>query len=194
MLARAAGQVARQLPRSIPGRAGRPAKVGGARREGKALKAHSTNRANRPEEIRVVIDTCALVAARFSPEGAASRLLDLCIDGRVEAVISDAIERETLEIVSRVRPPAKFQQRLKQFHLSASRVAPEIRLDVVEDPADNKYLECARAGQADCIVTSDRHLLVHDGFHGIRICKAGSLLKTLDREPVVPDSEEMAEE
>jgi putative PIN family toxin of toxin-antitoxin system len=144
------------------------------------LKSDSADGADRPEKIRVVIDTCALVAARFSPEGAASRLLDLCIDGRIEAVISDNIERENLEIVSKVRPPAKFRQRLRQFHSAATRVASEIRLDVVEDPADNKYLECAQAGHADCIVTSDRHLLVHDGFQGIRICKAGSLVEDLD--------------
>ncbi len=126
------------------------------------------------------MDTCALVAARFSPEGAASRLIDLCIDGRVDAVITDDIERENLDIIAKVRPPAGFRQRLERFHSSAVRVTSELRLDVVEDPADNKYLECAQAGRANFIVTSDRHLLVHDGFQGIRICTAGRLLEEFD--------------
>ncbi len=125
--------------------------------------------------MRVVIDTNALVAARFSPDGAASRLLDDCIDGRVEAVVSDEIERENRAILQKVRPSPAFWDRLERFYAAAIRVTGGPRLDVVEDPADNKYLECALAGGADCIVSSDRHLLVHDGFRGIRICKAGHL-------------------
>jgi uncharacterized protein len=125
--------------------------------------------------MRVVIDTNALVAARFSPEGAASRLLDDCIEGRVEAVVSDEIERENRAILQKVRPSREFWDRLERFYSAAVRVTGGPRLDVVEDPADNKYLECAVAGGADCIISSDRHLLVHDGFRGIRICKAGHL-------------------
>ncbi|MEJ2079335.1 MAG: putative toxin-antitoxin system toxin component, PIN family [Acidobacteriota bacterium] len=125
--------------------------------------------------MRVVIDTNALVAARFSTEGAASRLLDDCIEGRVEAVVSDEIERENRAILQKVKPSPAFWERLERFYSSAIRVTGGPRLDVVEDPADNKYLECALAGGADCIVSSDRHLLAHDGFEGIRICKAGQI-------------------
>lgn len=125
--------------------------------------------------MRVVIDTNALVAARFSPEGAASRLLDDCIEGRVQAVVSDEIEEENRIILRKVKPSRAFWDRLERFYSAAVRVTEGPRLDVVEDPADNKYLECALAGNADCIISSDRHLLAHDGFRGIRICKAGRL-------------------
>ncbi len=125
--------------------------------------------------MRVVIDTNALVAARFSPEGAAGRLLDDCIAGRVEAVVSDEIEQENRAILQKVRPSAAFWDRLECFYSHALRVSGGPALHVVEDPADNKYLECALAGAADYIVSSDRHLLAHDGFRGIRICNAGRL-------------------
>ena len=131
--------------------------------------------------MRVVIDTCALVAARFSPEGAASRLIDLCLEGRVQAVISDEIERENRAILVKVKPSQSFWNRLEHFYSTAIRVVVERRLDVVEDPADNRYLECALAGQADCVITSDRHLLVQDGFQGIRVCKAGRFQEELEK-------------
>ena len=131
------------------------------------------------DTLRLVIDTNALVAARFSPEGAASRLLDWCVEGRLQAVVSDAIERENRRILQRVRPSSDFLQRLDLFYRTALRAEGGPRLSIVEDPADNRYLECALAGHASCIVSSDRHLLEHDGFQGLRICKAGQLLREL---------------
>jgi hypothetical protein len=37
------------------------------------------------------------------------------------------------------------------------------------DPKDNKYLELALSGQAECIVTGDDDLLVLNSFRGIEI-------------------------
>ncbi|WP_347566266.1 putative toxin-antitoxin system toxin component, PIN family [Scytonema sp. UIC 10036] len=37
------------------------------------------------------------------------------------------------------------------------------------DPKDNKYLELAVSGQAECIVTGDDDLLVLNPFRGIEI-------------------------
>jgi putative PIN family toxin of toxin-antitoxin system len=40
---------------------------------------------------------------------------------------------------------------------------------VVDDPSDNKFIEAAVAGQADYIVSGDKHLLDLKEFHGIAI-------------------------
>lgn len=49
---------------------------------------------------------------------------------------------------------------------------PQSRLEIVEkDPADNKFLECAVAGEADFIISGDRHLLNLQEYEGIRILK-----------------------
>ena len=41
----------------------------------------------------------------------------------------------------------------------ATVVTLTITLQVVEDPKDNMFVECAVAGQADYIVSNDDHLL-----------------------------------
>ncbi|MGB8536237.1 MAG: putative toxin-antitoxin system toxin component, PIN family [Acidobacteriaceae bacterium] len=52
-------------------------------------------------------------------------------------------------------------------------VNPGIALKViVEDPDDDRVLECAVAGKADYIVSGDRHLLKLRSFQGIAIVTA----------------------
>jgi len=44
------------------------------------------------------------------------------------------------------------------------------KINVIEDdPDDNKVLECAIAGNVDCIVTNDKHLLKLKEYNGIKI-------------------------
>lgn len=49
-------------------------------------------------------------------------------------------------------------------------VEPKEKLSVIiEDPSDNKILECAVEGNANCILTKDKHLLKLKEFNGIKI-------------------------
>ncbi len=48
-------------------------------------------------------------------------------------------------------------------------IEPKIEITECRDPKDNKFLELAVAGNADCIVTGDKDLLVLDPFRNIRI-------------------------
>jgi len=48
-------------------------------------------------------------------------------------------------------------------------IEPKIEITECRDPKDNKFLELAVAGNADCIVTGDKDLLVLDPFRKIRI-------------------------
>ena len=127
--------------------------------------------------MRIVIDTNALVAARWSPKGSASQLLDLCIGGQVTVLLTPEIERENRVILRKVKPSEQFWERLERLYSNALPIKPGLRVTVSEDPGDNKFLECAVAGQADYIISSDRHLLDHDGYTGIRICKARQFLE-----------------
>jgi hypothetical protein len=38
-----------------------------------------------------------------------------------------------------------------------------------EDPDDNKFIECAMAGNCKIIVSGDKHLLKLSGFHNINV-------------------------
>jgi len=42
-------------------------------------------------------------------------------------------------------------------------------IPVCEDPDDNKFIECAVAGNCKIIVSGDKHLLNLAGYHGIII-------------------------
>ena len=92
-------------------------------------------------------------------------------------LLSPEIELENRVILRKVKPSEQFWERLEKLYSNALPVGPGPRITVSEDPADNKFLECAVAGQADYIISSDRHLLDHNGYTGIRICKAGQFLE-----------------
>ena len=47
------------------------------------------------------------------------------------------------------------------------------------DPDDDKLLETALMGQAECLVTGDRDLLVMSPFHGVPILTPGRFLDRL---------------
>ncbi len=48
-------------------------------------------------------------------------------------------------------------------------IEPKIEITESRDPKDNKFLELAVAGNADCIVTGDNDLLELHPFRNIRI-------------------------
>ncbi len=92
-------------------------------------------------------------------------------------LLTPEIERENRAILRKVKPSEQFWKRLEQMYDNALPTQPGPRVTVSEDPDDNKYLECAVGGRADYIISSDRHLLDHDGYTGIRICKARQFLE-----------------
>ena len=60
-------------------------------------------------------------------------------------------------------------------------VTPNQKVDVIkEDPDDNKIIECAIEGKADCIITNDNHLLKIREYAGIRILTPSEFLKILE--------------
>jgi putative PIN family toxin of toxin-antitoxin system len=62
----------------------------------------------------------------------------------------------------------------------AHMVKPATALSVIkEDPDDNRVLECAVAGNADYIVTGDRHLLKLGVYNSISILTVREFLNRL---------------
>ncbi len=64
-----------------------------------------------------------------------------------------------------------FLVQVKRF---ATFVSPLETITVCRDPKDNKYLDLAISGNADCIVTGDEDLLVLNPFRGIPIITPSS--------------------
>ena len=47
----------------------------------------------------------------------------------------------------------------------------ELDITICEDPDDNKFIECAIAGDTKIIVSGDKHLLKTTGYQGITVFK-----------------------
>ena len=57
---------------------------------------------------------------------------------------------------------------------------------IADDPDDDHYLSCAIEGEADYIVSGDRHLLEIQEYQGIRILTPRAFLTLLGEEPLPP--------
>ena len=68
--------------------------------------------------------------------------------------------------------PHPFENRYSLF------IEPTEAIAECRDPKDNKYLELAVAGQAECIITGDQDLLVLHPFKGIDILTVQEFLAT----------------
>ena len=138
--------------------------------------------------MRVVFDTNVFVSAFVLPKSRADAALKRIIDGDDQLIISKPIIDELLTVLSR-----KFARDVDQLSrvavfLSdlAELVSPRARIDVLQDDADNRVLECARTGKADAIVTGDKSMLDLGIYRNIRIV---SLKHYLERDGLPPTSD-----
>ena len=132
---------------------------------------------------RVVLDTNVLVSA-LGWRGPSHSIVEKCQTGEIRLLLSLEILRE-LERVLRY-PKLGFSEEEIAEYLGllaqiADLVEPGFRLSVVEeDPSDNRFLECALAGEADYVVSGDRHLKALGSFEGIPILPPQEFLEVLE--------------
>ena len=141
--------------------------------------------------MRGVLDASLLVAAvrTRNPRSASRLVIEAAAAGIYQPVITDDIEAEYREVLSRDRirrgAPPTFHRLatgiMEGLIGSAERVEPDRSLRVVkDDPKDDKYVAAALAGRAEYVVTFDRrHLLVLGSHEGIRFVTPGAFLGIL---------------
>jgi putative PIN family toxin of toxin-antitoxin system len=130
--------------------------------------------------MRVVADTNVLVSA-FLFGGLPRIFLDLSLGGTFSLITSGALLDELDEKLrgKLVVPETKAQTFLSQLKTNARVVHPSLVLNAVpDDPDDNRVLECAVAGEAEFIVSGDKHLLRLGSHAGIRIVTVRQFLQT----------------
>ncbi len=124
--------------------------------------------------MRVVLDTNVFISGVFF-SGPPFEILKAWLDKRIQIIISSEILQEYKRVGEELMhryPDIEITPILKSFSTKATSVsAPRLPHPVCVDPDDDKFLACAAAGNAELIISGDRHLLDINEFQGIKIVK-----------------------
>lgn len=130
---------------------------------------------------RVVVDTNVFVSSFFG--GNPREVIDLWKTGRVTLCLSAPIVEEYMAVLKRLgltdaRELAELLRLFRRgFHSLFTAETPGLRI-VRSDPDDDKFIECAVALDAACIVSGDKHLLTIGAYLGIPILTPRDFLES----------------
>lgn len=105
------------------------------------------------------------------------RLFDAILDGEVDLIASEEIFAEYRRVLFREDIVAQnklsnedLETAFALFRQLSIFVTPVLRIAAVkQDPTDDRFIEAAVAGQAEFIVSGDKHLLTLREYDGIQI-------------------------
>ena len=133
--------------------------------------------------IYCVIDTNVVISALLFG-GTPGVLIELWKKDKIAPLITDEIIAEYIRVLA--YPKFKLseeeinyiihQEILPFFKVVKSKPGPSI---IKEDPDDDKFIQCAKAGKANVIISGDRHLLAVKSHQGINILTTAQFLKNL---------------
>ena len=134
--------------------------------------------------MRIVLDTNIFVSNLISDKGNPARIVRWWLEGEYDVLVTQPIVDEILRVTGYERIQKKYakvrENRLEFVALISEQavwVEPEEQLDVIAaDESDNRYVECAVAGNAQYIVTGDKHLLDLREYEGIVILTPGAFV------------------
>lgn len=130
-----------------------------------------------------MLDTNALLMS-FARKSPYRPIFDAFLSGKIYFLIDNSILNEYIEIIEN-RSDAVVAQNIGELLVNSPNV---IRIDVTtkwllitQDLDDNKFADCAVAGQADFIVTNDNHfnVLKTIPFPPITVISIDSFLKVV---------------
>jgi putative PIN family toxin of toxin-antitoxin system len=132
--------------------------------------------------LKVVLDTNVLISAILFG-GKPRQILEKAIRGEIRLCLSEPILEELKGVLQRSK--FDYSQEMIQFILMELRgiadfVNPSETINVVlEDPEDNRILECAVEAKANYIITGDFHLLKLRWYRNIEIVNSVAFLEKL---------------
>jgi putative PIN family toxin of toxin-antitoxin system len=151
----------------------------------------------KPSELsapRVVLDTQVLLrGAVAKTESLTARIYDAWRNGRFTLVLSEPIPEEIEgvlqrpEVLQKLRlSPIEARALVTLLHRQALFVGRTTPIKRSRDPADDKFLECAVAGQANYLVSADADLLSVGQIQGIPILDPPAFWQELLRQSQDP--------
>lgn len=134
------------------------------------------------KKTKVVIDTNVMISA-FGWHGKPEDIIKLATTDRIKNFISLEMLAELRKVVA--YPKLNFSETLQaeviETVFSASSIVSvnESINVIVDDPPDNRVLECALSANVDFIISGDKHLLNLKAFQGIEILSPEDFLAGL---------------
>src|ERR1700746_428545 len=130
--------------------------------------------------MRIVADTNVIVSALVFG-GVPRRVLELADRGVCELFHSESIRAEVRRVLLEKFGwgDAKLDEVLPGLWRMGGVVVPRYKVNaVVDDPDDNRILECALSASATFVVSGDRHLLRLGKYKSISIVSPREFLET----------------
>jgi uncharacterized protein len=131
---------------------------------------------------RVTVDTNVLISALLF-NGLPGRFLALALAGSFQLITSPVLLDELDEKLrfKFLWSPARANETRNELEMLCDVVSTINCLTIiVEDPDDDRVLECAIAGMADFVVSGDRHLLKLGSYDGIPIITVRRFMDQFD--------------
>jgi putative PIN family toxin of toxin-antitoxin system len=130
--------------------------------------------------LRVVLDTNVLISAILFG-GKPRQILEKAIRGEIRLCLSEPILEELKGVLQRSKfeySPEMIQFILTELTGIADFVNPSETLNVVlEDPEDNRILECAIEAKANYVISGDFHLLRLRSYRNIEVVNVTAFLE-----------------
>lgn len=124
------------------------------------------------EKERIILDTNTFINGAIGDFSYPSRIIEKCLEGKIQPLKSHPIERENKLIMRRMQLDSEYLDWIQQYFDMCEMIQVTTTVnDIPDDPEDEKFLEAAIDGQADYIITEDYHLLTLDPYRGINIVK-----------------------
>lgn len=131
--------------------------------------------------IKVVIDTNVVVSALLKSEGNPALILSLVFDEEIRICLSEEIIQEYQGVLKRKKfcslnqiDVKKFLTKLQDLSLF---VNPQERINLLTDPDDNKFLDCAYEAKADYLVTGNKKHFPINKFKNTKIVSPLEFIK-----------------
>ena len=129
--------------------------------------------------MRVVLDTNVFISG-IHWSGSSEKVLRAWIKKDFELVSSLPIIEELIRILMSFKIPLDPEDISWWESLILEKsiiVVPKEKVNIVTDPDDNKFVEAALEGEAQYIISQDKHLLVLKEYRGIKIVHPDHFLK-----------------
>jgi putative PIN family toxin of toxin-antitoxin system len=132
--------------------------------------------------LKVVIDTNVFISAFYLPESRPANVVLMARRKTILNLISPQILKEVERIIEKklLWDNSKTEGAVRLIKNFSEEVHSQERLAIIVDDPGNRILECAVAGQADFIISGDKHLLNLKNFQGINVVTPADFLVAIN--------------